>query len=119
MAYNIQRYVPTTDLAIVVGQTAGSITTPYLNGKIVGIMANVPNVSGSSTVTIAITDADGYTVYSKATIAENAKFSAFIDANNQPLQLPVAGALTITVTSTTQQATADSAVPMVLLIDRG
>lgn len=115
--YNIQRY--TKNVTVADGQTVGTADTAELNGLIVGILANIPQCTGTTTVTLAITDADGFTVYSKATIAENAKTAAFVDANNHPLKLPVAGVLTLTITQTNAQSGADSVHAVTLLIDRG
>jgi hypothetical protein len=115
--YNIQRY--TKSVTVADGQTVGTINTDSLNGLIRGIIANVPQLTGTTTITLAITDQDGATVYSKASIAENAKTGAYIDANNYPLQIPVSGVLTFTVTQTNAQSGAASVVPVTLLIDRG
>lgn len=117
MAYNIQRYVQT--VTILADGTTQADPTSYVNGRIVGILANVPALVGTTTLTLAITDADGYTVFSKASIAEGAKYAAFIDANNQPLQLPVAGILTLTVTASNAQTSVAAPIPIVLLINRG
>jgi hypothetical protein len=115
--YNIQRY--TKNVVVADGQTVGTADTVALNGIIVGILANVPQLTGTTTITLAITDADGFTVFSKASIAENAKTPSFVDANNHPIRLPVAGVLTLTVTQTNAQSGALSTIPVTLLIDRG
>lgn len=112
--YQIQRYKTS---GVILDTTALiAITTASLNGKIKGIMANVPALTAANTLTLAITDVDGFTVFSKAAIVNNALFQAFVDANNQPLELPVAGVLTITLTASGNQTGAKT-IPIVLLIE--
>lgn len=115
--YRIQRY--SKSVVVADGQTVGTIDTGSINGLIRGITANVPQLTGATTITLAITDANGATVYSKAAIAENAVFSAYLDANNFPLQIPINGVLTLTVTQTNAQSGAASTIPVTLLVDRG
>ena len=115
--YNIQRY--TKEVTVLDGQTVGTIDTDSLNGLIRGIIADVPALTGTTTITLLITDQDGATVYTKATIAEEAATGFYIDANNYPLQIPVSGILTLKVTQTNAQSGADSIIPVTLLVDRG
>lgn len=114
--YNIQRWSQSITIAAD-GTTAD--TTASLNGILVGVMADVPALVGTTTLTIAITDAGGYTIFSKASIAEGAKYAQFVDANNHPLRLPLSGNHTITVTASNAQTADDAVIPVVLLIDRG
>lgn len=114
--YNIQRYKKSVVVAD--GQTVGTIDTANLNGLIRGIIANVPQLTGTTTITLTVTDEDGQTVFTKSAIAENAKSSYYIDANNFPLQIPVCGVLTLTVTQTNAQSGAASTIPVTFLIAR-
>lgn len=115
--FTIQRY--TKNVVVADTQTVGTANTASLNGKIRGIVANVPQLTGVTTITLAITDQDGATVYSKAAIAENAVTGFYIDANNYPLQIPVAGVLTLTVTQTNAQSGSAATTVVTLLVDRG
>ena len=114
--FDIQRWSQSITIAAD-GTTAN--TTASLNGLLVGVLADVPSLVGTTTLTIAITDAGGYTIYSKASIAEGGKFTQFVDANNHPLRLPLSGTHTITVTASNTQTGAEAVIPVVLLIDRG
>lgn len=118
MSYGIQRYTQTVTI-LADGTTANAPTTRSLNGYLVGVLADVPALVGTTTLTIAITDAAGYTLYSKDSIAEGAKFTDFADANNVLRRIPVSGILTITVTASNAQTAAAAPIPVVLLIDRG
>jgi hypothetical protein len=90
-----------------------------LNGILKGILINVPQLVGTTTATLDILDADGYTVYSKASLAENQRTTAYVDANNHPLNLPLAGKYTVKVTASNAQTGQAADIPVVLLIDRG
>lgn len=115
--YQIQKYAQSITVAD--GDVAANADTILsLNGLLKGIMANVPALSGSNTLTIALKNSDGYTIFSKASIAESAKYAQFVDANNQPLELPLNGIHNITVTSSGAESPA-VVIPVVLLIQRG
>lgn len=110
----IQRVV--ASITIADGETVGADATNSLHGVLKGIHANVPQLDGTTTVTVAITDADGFTVFSKAAIAENAKTPIYVDANNQPLSIPVSGNHTITVTASGAQSGGNDTVVVTLLV---
>jgi len=114
--YSVQRY--SKSVVVADGATVGTADTVSLNGILIGVFVNVPQLSGTTTITLAITDADAYTLFSRATIAENAKTVFFIDANNHPIRVPLSGVLTLTVTQTNAQSGALSTIPVVLLIER-
>lgn len=118
MPYRIQRYKQTVTIAAE-GTTKADPTTRVLNGYLVGIQADVPALVGTTTLTLALTDEDGYTLYSKASIAEGAKFTEFADSNNVLRKIPLTGIVTITVTASNAQTGAAAPIPVVLLIDRG
>ncbi|SDP33275.1 hypothetical protein SAMN04487914_10891 [Arthrobacter sp. ok909] len=113
--FGIQRYK--TSLTILSGTTNIVSASLALNGLLRGISISAPVMTGAS-FTVTIKDADGFTVYNKASIAPNALTSAYVDANNQPLQLPLSGGYTITLLSAGTEA-ADRAFGVALLIDRG
>ncbi len=114
--YSIQRY--STSLVIPADDTTIDSAAIPLNGRLVGIMADVPALVGTTTLTLTVKDADGYTIYTKSSIPEGAKFAAFVDANNQPLKLPLSGSFVITATASNTQTAAAATIPVVLLIDR-
>lgn len=116
--YNIQRYSQTVTIAAD-GTTANADTSKALYGKLVGIKSVVPALVGTTTLTIAIKDDMGATIYSKASIPEGAGFSAYVDANNYPLQIPIDSVLNITVTASNAQTSVAAPIPVTLLIDRG
>jgi hypothetical protein len=112
--------IRTIDLPTVIaadGTTADSELSEAQNGKIVGVQCLVPALVGTTTLTIAIKDANGATLYSKASIAEGAGFSAYIDANNFPLAIPVAGAIKATCTASNAQTAAAATLPVKVLIE--
>jgi hypothetical protein len=113
--FGIQRYK--TSLTILSGTTNIVSSALPLNGLLRGISVSAPTMTGAS-YTVTIKDADGFTVYNKAALTPNALTSAFIDANNQPLQLPLSGSHTITLLSAGSEAV-DRAFSVTLLIDRG
>lgn len=115
--FNIQRH--TTTITVADGETVGTESVENINGFIVGILVNVPQLTGTTTITLALTDSDGYTLFSKATIAENQKTVTLADTNNHPLRIPTSGELNYTVTQTNAQSGADSEIAVALLIDRG
>lgn len=116
--YNIQRYSQTVTI-LANGTTANADTTKALYGKLVGIKSVVPALVGTTTLTITIKDDLGNTVYTKASIAEGAGFSAYLDANNYPLQVPLDSIMNITVTASNAQTSVAAPIPVTLLIDRG
>ncbi|MFD4554415.1 hypothetical protein ACFWP5_08805 [Streptomyces sp. NPDC058469] len=89
-----------------------------LNGLLRGIIVAAPDLSSTNTYAATVKDVDGYTVYTKAALVKNTTTAAFIDANNQPLQLPLSGDHTITLTSSGTEG-ADRVFSVTLLIDRG
>lgn len=115
--YAIQRYTVSIDIAD--GQTVGNSAAVELNGHLNGVLVNAPQLDGAVTLTVAVLDSDGFTVFSQASIAENSKTAIFIDSNNFPLALPLSGNHTIRVTASGAQSGDDDAVTVTLLIDRG
>jgi hypothetical protein len=93
-------------LVLAYATNATTITdTIDINGLLRGISIVVPNLDSSDTVTLSLTDSDSGTIYSKASIAESGTTTAYIDANNIPLELPLHGTVTIgIVTSGSQTA---------------
>ncbi|GAP53562.1 hypothetical protein AHiyo6_01270 [Arthrobacter sp. Hiyo6] len=112
--FGIQRYK--TSLTILNTTTNVVSSALPLNGLLRGISISAPALTGAS-YTVTIKDADGFTVYTKAALAPNALTSAFVDANNQPLQLPLSGSHTITLLSAGTEG-ADRAFALALLIAR-
>lgn len=115
--YRIQRY--TKNCVIAADGTTSDTTTDSLNGLIKGIIANVPQLVGTTTLTLTIKDADGVQLFSKASIAENAKTGFYEGSADLAVAIPVCGALTLTVTASNAQTGAAATIPVTLLIDRG
>jgi len=116
--YNIQRYSQTVTI-LSNGTTANANTSRALYGRLVGIKSVVPALVGTTTLTITIKDDLGATVYTKASIAEGAGFSAYLDANNYPLCIPLDSIMNIEVTASNPQTGTPAPIPVTLLIDRG
>ena len=114
--YKIQRYKST--LTIADGQTSASESSVALNGILKGLLVNAPNLDGSVTLTVTITDADSFTVYSKSSISENTKTAIYLDASNNPLEIPLSGNHTITITASGSQSGGNDTVEVILLIER-
>lgn len=114
--YKIRRYAETATIP----DTTATVTTPAVehNGILRGILLDVPQLDGTTTVTFTLKDADGYTIFTQASIAENAKTAIFVDANNEPLQLPLSGNHTMTLLASNTQTTGDKDIPVVLLYER-
>lgn len=113
--FNIGRYK--TSLTILATGTTITGAAVQFNGLLRGIITIAPALSSTNTYTVTIKDADGYVIYNKAALVANTTTPAFIDAANQPLQLPLSGAHTITITSSGTEG-ADRIFSVVLLVDR-
>lgn len=116
--FNIQRTPVTTLIDVSENNTTGVSSATELNGLLVGIHTTAPDLTSTNTYTVTIKDADGHTIYNKAALAENTTTSAFIDANNHPLRLPLSGNHTVTIVSSGAEA-ADRTFTTKLLIQRG
>lgn len=118
--YNIQRFKQTIDIAD--GQTIGNSVAANLNGILRGVLVDAPDLDGAVTLTVAVLLIDGaeeYTIFSQASIAENANTAILVDANNHPLSRPLSGNIQIRVTASGAQADDDDSVAVSLLVDRG
>lgn len=106
-------------VTIAAGETVGEETEIALNGILKGILLNVPALVGTTTLTLDILDEDGFTLYSKASIAEDAKTVIFLDAQNNPLHIPLFGLSTVKCTASNAQTGQAADIPVVLLVHRG
>lgn len=117
--FNIQRFlVPGT--TIVVATDADEILTSAfeLNGLLRGILVQAPDLDDTDTFTIKVEDADGYVLFSEATLAESAKHALMVDANDMALAVPLSGSLKVRITASGDQA-ANRAFTVRLLVDKG
>jgi hypothetical protein len=98
----------TKPLTLAYATDADEITgTIAINGIFRGASITVPDMDyGNGTVTATITNEEGGTVWTKASIAEGSTTSAFIDSNNYYFSQPLYGTQTLTITANTGQ-TAD------------
>jgi len=70
--------------------------TAELNGIFKGASITVPNLDyAAGTVTASLLNSEGGTIWSKASIAEGATTSVFVDANNAYFQQPLHGTITL------------------------
>lgn len=82
-----------------------------LNGRIRRVVFTLPNLDGTDTGTVTILDADGQTVYTKATVAEST-------SSNETTDLAVAGLHTIQIDTSGAQ-TANKTFYVTIVIDKG
>jgi len=79
--------------------TATSDSFP-MNGILKGIAIVAPDLDGTNTYTVTLKDADdSITVFERASLTENTTTAIFLDSNNRPLELPLHGNMTVTITS--------------------
>lgn len=117
--YNIQRFtVPGT--VIVVATDADQIITSAfsLNGLLRGLLITSPDLDDTDTFTVTLKDADGYTVFTRGSLAESTLLGIFTDSNDFPLETPLSGNHTLTITTSGDQA-ANRTFAVKLLVDRG
>lgn len=88
-------------VTVVIADTASSGTTSvYLNGRILAIVADVPDLTGAGTLALDIQDEDGTNLFAqKATIAENAKSRLDFQAAATPHGAVVAGTVSFKCTA--------------------
>lgn len=119
MARNrIQRFTTTLTLDFAADDNQIISGALSFNGLLHGILLNTPNLDNTDTTTITIKDADGNTMFSRASLVESTKHVITEDSNNHPLRIPLAGAHTIQLDTSGAQA-ADKDFDIVLLIARG
>lgn len=120
--YRMQRYAGTA--SIVVATDADQIdVSAALNGVLKGILLNIPNLKASDTLTFSILDSDGFTLYTKAALAESTKHALLDQVGSDastllPLNVPLSGTLTLRFT-TSEDQDSDTDIPFALLIERG
>lgn len=101
------------DITIPDSESAGTATVG-ISGRIIRMSYDVPQLDGAVTVTVALSDEDGTSLYSIGSIAENAKTNdnAMVAAAT-PHGIVFTGTLTIMVTATGAQ-TGDKLVSVIL-----
>lgn len=114
MKYPIKRHSQTFTIPDE-GTDITANTSKALNGTLVGILLDVPALDGTTTLTITVKDADGYTLFSKASIAEGAKTSLILDGS-LAMNIPISGILSVTLLASNAQTTAAVPIPVVFLV---
>lgn len=121
--YPIQKV--TSTITIVNGQgSANAADLPaVLNGRLRAIYVNAPVLTSTNTLTLAVVGpATSFTLFSKASIPQNAKTTILSDSSfaggNSPLNIPLSGACGLQLTSSGTEG-ADRVITVILLIDRG
>ena len=92
-------------VAIASGATTGT-SAVALNGLLRGYTVVAPALVG--TITLTLTDSDGTVLYTKAAIPNNAGTYVYQDATNVPLAIPLSGPMTLTLTTSAAQTSAQS-----------
>ncbi len=110
--YGIKRYAQTLSLTHGASVTTVSNTNQKFNGELWQVNSLTPAaVDGSATATVNIIDADGITVYTKASLAANTKTA---DKLTAPIML--SGAYTVQVVFSANQTTTDSVTNVTLIV---
>jgi len=92
----------------------GSATAGIV-GRILTIVADVPNLTGAGTLAIDIKDEDGTAVFAqKAAIAENAKTVVQYQAAATPHGAIVSGTVTFTCTASAGAQTGDQTINLII-----
>lgn len=97
--YSIQRLK--TSVIIANGQTSGNSAVGFeTNGILRGIAVSAPQMT-EATYTIAIKDGNsfGHTLFTSGNLNKNAVSSVFLFDANNPLEIPLTGLSTLSVTS--------------------
>lgn len=116
--HQIQRYKTAPVLAFATDPNSIETAAIPLNGLLKGIIFTVPTLGGGATATVNVKDVDGNVIYTKAGVSSASTHKAFVDTNNQPLELPLSGNHTIEIVTSADQA-ANRTFGVVLLIQRG
>lgn len=69
------------------------------------------------TVTVTLRDQDGNVIYQKASLSASSNTVAFVDTNNYPLQIPLAGAYTVEAAVSGGQVVTQQTIGIKLLIE--
>lgn len=96
--------------------TNSSVDTQELNGVLTGLLVKTGAVDSSATVQVDLIDQDGYTAYTKGSIAASTRGVYVLTADTK---VPLAGKVTVKVTFSAAQTTADRTTEVVFLTDRG
>ena len=118
--YRIQRYqVPAAQTLITIAADDDEIvsSTFELNGILKGFEIDPPDLDDTDTFTITLKNAQGGTVFTKASIPEIAPIGIYTDANNRPIEVPLHGNYTLTITASSAQA-ANRQFDVEILVDR-
>jgi len=103
---NISTYsIPLTVDFSVNDTTIASAAQP-IKGTFRGIHISAPNLDGTDTYSVTITDKHGATVYTAASLVRNTTTTAFTDANTFYFNQPLVGDLVVTIVTSGAQ-TAD------------
>lgn len=112
----IQRIPVTISLAYATDDNDAVSSAVTLNGKLLGLIPVAPNLDSTNTYSVTLKDVDGYTIYTKASLAESVATPLFVDANNYALNVPVSGSHTIAIQTSGAQ-TADRTFTVILLVE--
>lgn len=117
MPYRMKK--KTTVVTIAADGTTANVDSEALNGRIVGVLVDCPALVGTTTLTVTVKDADGFTLFTKASIAEGAKTNLYVDATPAALNIPVAGIVNITCLASNVQTAVPAVIPVTLMVDEG
>lgn len=95
-------------IEIATSGTSQAGTAVKLNGLLKGVSVTAPDLDNSDTYTVSIADDYSVTIYNDAGLAENSTTTKFVDSNNYPLERPLRGDITVTITASGAQASARS-----------
>lgn len=88
-----------------------SATQVIPSGFLVGVASTAGALDGSDTYTVKITDVNSVTIYEVGSLAESSTVfdisQAFAATEETPLRIPCVGPVTVTITASAEQNTAD------------
>ena len=105
-------------LSITIAETEAVATaTTDVNGRLRAVLVDAADLDDTDTYTVAITSPEGFTVFTQGSLVKDAKSQIFADANDFPLDLPLEGESTVTITASGAQSV-ESAFIVYLLVDQ-
>lgn len=101
----------TIPVTIVRGDTSATVEVP-VSGYLKGVSVTAGAMQDGSTYTVAITDKNGMTVYSKGSLSPNQTTTNWGDLYGgatavHPLEVPMAGPVNVVITASKAQSNAD------------
>ena len=117
--YGIKRVKNSLALTHGAGVTQSAAVSVALNGLLEQVLFTTPaSVDSAATVTVKLTDQDGYVVYSSAATAANTAVNDLLTTANATYKgaIPLSGTYTLQTTYSANQTATDSSTSAVLIV---